>query len=187
MALPSRLPGLPGTAACAPASYSLSLRSTVHIPLPLQLVRPLGLQPKSRHLQEHADVCSAPQARLAATSTMANTDRSDQPAEVASRVLRRAQVSKVALSGRPPWALCTNYVFVGNPYAAKPARSRQCEDQAWMAGPLARPPGASGRCRAQAEAARLQQRHHVKRLVCVGTLLPDRPRFVPARCTYIFR
>ena len=67
VALPSRLPGLPGTAACAPSSYSLSLRSTVHIPLPLQLVRPLGLQPKSRHLQEHVDVCSAPQARLAAT------------------------------------------------------------------------------------------------------------------------
>jgi len=57
---------------------------------------------------------------------MASTERIDQPAEVASRVLRRAQVSKVAPVRGPLGALRANSVSVDDPHAAESPGFGQC-------------------------------------------------------------
>lgn len=71
---------------------------------------------------------------------MATTERMDQPAEVATKVLRRAQVSKVRppYMPAPPSALDANLASEDDPDAAEPPRFGQCQDQARMGEPQSR-------------------------------------------------
>ena len=91
----------------------------------------------------------------------------ENPDEVASKVLRRAQVSKVsidkmALIWYQLWImvmLITNYA--DDQSSPRPSRPRQCQDTEWLAEYELRCCGGAGGRATEEEAASVEQRHNL--------------------------
>lgn len=113
-----------------------------------------------------------------------------EPDDIASKVIRRAQVSKV----RSPFGSIAAYIDVLTPIpddesSPEPARPCQRQGQVWLGEAQYGQDRAQARHGAEAEAAELEQRRSLRHLIQqVGPLLqPPQPRLLSLDCTPLLR